>query len=206
VTFRNLSEELRPQFVLSLFDKLARQIDKDPDKAGRMVSHFCAWLRSLQNMSTFLLVPLRDELQFFNIYLDIERLCHGQKLNVEIRFPSQAQAWPVPPLLLQSLVEAPLNRLACDGDAAAVIVVKGLVKGSRLEISMDMTIPPEPGMAAGPDEERSQPLKAKLAALYGEDSALNIRRGENGSSLIELSLPFRELQGPEQTGGSACAS
>lgn len=206
VTFRNLSEELRPQFVLSLFDKLAKQIEKDPDKAGRMVSRFCAWLRSLQNMATSLLVPLQDELQFFNVYLDIERLCHGQRLNADIRLPAEALAWPVPPLLLQPLVEAPLNRLACDGKTTATVNVKGLIDGSILKIGMDIDIPAVPGDGADLDRDWSQPIKAKLAALYGEDSALNVRQGNNGALLIELRLPFRELQGLEQTGGSECAS
>ena len=205
VTFRNLSEELRPQFVLSLFDKLPAQIEKDPDKAGRMVSRFCEWLRSLQNMTTSLLVPLNEELQFFKTYLEIERLCHGQRLETDLRLPEEALNWPVPPLLFQSLVEERLNRLAGDGHDAAV-VVRGLVRGSRLEIGLDLAIPTEPGMMAGPVEEWGRSLKAKLAALYGDDFSLGRRRQDNGVSCIEVSLPYRELQGPVGVGGSACAS
>ncbi|GEM_PF-3627517 len=206
VTFRNLGEELRPRFVLSLFDKLAAQIGKDPDRAGRMVTRFCEWLRSLQNMTTSLLVPLKDELQFFGAYLEIERLCSGQGLNVDIRVPAEALAWPVPPLLLQPLVEAPLNRLACDGDAAAAVIIKGVIDGSTLSIGMDVDIPATPGEAADRGGDWSGAIKAKLAALYGEDAALNFRQGNNGATLIELRLPFREFPGPERTGGSACVS
>lgn len=206
VAFRSLSEELRPQFVLSLFDKLERQIERDPDRAGRMVSRFCEWLRALQNTATRSLIPLEEELRFFGSYLEIERLCHGSALAADVSLPREALAWPVPPLILQPLVEAQLNRLPCPADIAATVSVAGRIEPDGVRITVELGPPGLPGEGAASADEWSRPLRAKLAAAYGQEATLRIRRGSTGETAIELHLPRREPQGQEPAGGSTCAS
>lgn len=195
VTFRNLSEELRPQFVLSLFDQLAAQIGMDPDKAGRMVTRFGVWLRAMQDMTTSLLVPLKDELKLFNAYLDIERMRHGQRLSVDMQWSDAALAWPVPPLLLQPLVETALGRTACDGATAVAVAVSGRVEDGFLKISLSIGGAVPPGEAHGRERAAVDVrMQEKLAALYGEEFSWNACRSEGNVSQITLRLPRLEFK------------
>lgn len=197
VAFRNLSEELRPRFVLSLFDELALQIESAPDRAGNVVSRFCSWLRSLQDMATSLWVPLRDELGFFKSYLDLERLCRLPGLETDLRLPEEALAWPVPPLLLQPLVEEPLSRLPGDGKPAARVALQGAVAEGCLALRLDIGPASAPGAADGGDDcGLDRRMQEKLAALYGEGFSCRVRRGRGTAVTIELRLPGREAGKP----------
>lgn len=199
VAFRNLSEELRPRFVLSLFDELALLIKRDPDRAGSVVSRLCSWLRSLQDMATSLRVPLREELGFFKSYLDLERLCRVPGLEADLRLSEEALAWPVPPLLLQPLVEEPLSRMPGDGKAAARIFLQGAVAAGCLALRLDVDPASAPGEAAGGDDcGLDRRLRDKLAALYGEDFSCRVSRDRGTAVTIELRLPGREAGGPAQ--------
>lgn len=208
VTFRNLGEELRPRFVLALFDELCEQIERDPDRAGRTVSRFSDWLRALQRTTTSLLVPFKDELRFFESYVDIKRLCRGdRRLVLDVRLDDAAREWPVPPLLLQPLAEEALNRLDREEAASAAVTLDGSVEGGLLRIRLSVEFVASPGEApgAGADGGRER-TREKLAALYGEDFSWGVREGPGASLEIDLGLPRHMSDDAARVGGNECAS
>jgi hypothetical protein len=100
-----LRARLAPHFIFNALGTLQAQIEKDPaaaiDTADRLASLFRQALAAAGRP----LVPLREELEFVEAYLGIERSRLGSRLQVKIDVPEELEEIEIPPLCLQTLVE-----------------------------------------------------------------------------------------------------
>ena len=100
-----LRVQLHPHFLFNALQGVSSLLARDPGAAerllGRMQSLYRHCLRSLHSTS----VPLRDELEWSREYLEIERTRFSDRLQVRTSLAESVAAAPVPPLILQPLVE-----------------------------------------------------------------------------------------------------
>lgn len=126
------------------------------------------------------LVPLRDELDLVRNYLRIQELRFPQMLTKEIRVPDYVLDTPVPPLVVQTLVENAI-KYAVTGDAPTHLEVLGelvttqgttsLAPAGR--VSSPEIVSPEPDGRVNPQETAS----------------LELRIRDNGAGFDEAILP-----------------
>ncbi len=99
-----LRYQLNPHFLLNAFTTLRYLVHSSPEKAGTMVERladFCrlALTRSDENAS------VDDEVKLIESYLDTEKARWRDELAVEFAVDPAARPKPLPPFLLQPLVE-----------------------------------------------------------------------------------------------------
>ena len=134
---RALRAQLRPHFLFNVLNSIYALIPTDPDNAMVMVERVADLMRDTMDVTDQKLIPLADELALVDRYLDIEALRIGDRLQTERRVTPDVSGWPVPPLILQPLIEnaikhgvAPstaksrisLGASEVDGDLVVVIV------------------------------------------------------------------------------------
>jgi two-component system, LytTR family, sensor kinase len=137
------------------------------------------------------LVTLREELEFTQRYLAIQKLRFGERLQVLIVVSDDALDREVPHLLLQPLVENSIQhglRTATGG----VVETRVSVEQNQLVISIT-----DEGNGAAHSREGSEGsgtglanARARLGFLYGGRAELSLARSGSSGSVVTIKLPL----------------
>jgi hypothetical protein len=102
---RALRAQLNPHFLFNSLNSLRGLIAEDPARAQDAVTGLAALLRSALLSSRAKTVTLGRELEATRSYLDLEALRFEARLRYQIEVDPAALEHPVPPMLVQTLVE-----------------------------------------------------------------------------------------------------
>jgi signal transduction histidine kinase len=102
---RALRAQVDPHFLFNSLNAVSGLIGSDPDRAREMVQRLADFLRSSLTLGAVPWIELERELALVKSYLEIEQVRFGERLRVRVDMDSGLGPVPVPPLLLQPLVE-----------------------------------------------------------------------------------------------------
>lgn len=193
-----LRTQIDPHFLFNSLNSIAGLTASDPRTAREMCARLADFLRRSLRLGAREAIPLADELALVESYLAVEKIRFGERLRFERRVAAGAAEVPVPPLLLQPLVENAI-RHGIDGlvEPGVVRVEAGLRDG-RLRVTVENDYDVESGRRdAGRRGEGIglANVRRRLAAIYGGAAALEIRRGD-ATFRVEILLPVPEEAGP----------
>jgi LytS/YehU family sensor histidine kinase len=100
-----LEAQLEPHMMFNTLANLRVLIATDPPRAQAMLDHLIAYLRATLGGARAALHPLADEFARLADYLEIMAVRMGPRLAFALDLPEALRGVPVPPLLLQPLVE-----------------------------------------------------------------------------------------------------
>ena len=100
-----LKAQLNPHFLYNVFNTISASVPPEQEKTREMIARLSDMFRYQLKATREDWVPLREELEFVQQYLELEKLRFGERLRVNLDIPSDVMDWPVPPLLLQPIVE-----------------------------------------------------------------------------------------------------
>jgi hypothetical protein len=101
----NLAAQLNPHFFFNSLNNIKFLVNDNPASARRAIDLLSELLRHSLYSRNDLLVPLQDELQLVQDYLELEKLRLEERLQTSIRVDKNMLMLPVPPLCVQTLVE-----------------------------------------------------------------------------------------------------
>ncbi len=124
-----LQNQINPHFLFNTLNSISSLVRFDPEKARDVISKLATILRRLLN-STDSFVPLREEVEFIDNYLDIEVVRFGpDKLRVVKELDPASLDVMVPSMLLQPLVENSIKHgLVVDGRRRQHLSAQPLVR------------------------------------------------------------------------------
>jgi two-component system LytT family sensor kinase len=197
-----LQNQINPHFLFNTLNSISSLVRFDPDTAREMIIKLATILRRLLH-STDSFVPLREEVEFIDNYLDIEVVRFGRdKLNVIKELDPASLEVMVPAMLLQPLVENCLKHgLSPKIEGGSITLRSRLIK-SRLIIEVEDD---GVGMASAhllePDGLGSTGIgmanvAERLKVLYGDSAKMMIESQEGVGTQIRLRLPV--LPNPEE--------
>jgi sensor histidine kinase YesM len=102
---QSLQRQLQPHFLFNTLNAISGLMRTDVDAADRMMDRLGDMLRMTLDSSNVQEIPLKDELEMLQKYLDIEQVRFGSRLTVSMRIQPDTLAAQVPNFLLQPLVE-----------------------------------------------------------------------------------------------------
>lgn len=197
-----LQNQINPHFLFNTLNTISSLVRFDPDTAREMILKLATILRRLLN-STESFVPLRDELEFIDNYLDIEVVRFGRdKLRVLKELDPPSLEVMVPSMLLQPLVENCLKHGLSPRVEGGSITLRSRLVQSRLVVEVE-----DDGVGMGaaqlerPDGSGGTGIgmanvTERLRVLYGDAATMMIESSEGGGTLIRLRLPI--LPNPEE--------
>ena len=197
-----LQNQINPHFLFNTLNSVSSLVRFDPDTARELIIKLATILRRLLH-TTDAFVPLRDELEFIDNYLDIEVVRFGRdKLRVVKELDSNSLDVMVPSMLLQPLVENSIKHgLASRVEGGSVFLRSQLVNSSLvIEVEDDGV-----GMASAQFLERPTGLGGngigmanvaeRLKVLYGDTARMTVDSHEGKGTLVRLRLPVLETAG-----------
>ncbi len=192
--WKALRSQLDPHFLFNALNTIAALAASDPPAARRMSILLAEFLRRSLNVGATEEIPLAEEAALVSSYLSVERARFGNRLTVEEDLDPAALDRPVPPLLLQPLVEnAVRHGIAELLEGGAIRIEARLVAegrsgdGPRLHLAIENPCDSGRSGAKGQGVGLAN-VRARLAGRYGERAALRVLAAP-GRYRVELELP-----------------
>lgn len=130
---QNLRLQLEPHFLFNALNTVITEIADRPEIAQEMIRKIAAYLRySLRTTNQS--VALVDEIQAVTDYLRICQLRFEDRLEVDIKVSGTPDAWLVPHMLVQSLVENSIKHGLSATDQTATIHIAIDCDADKLKI------------------------------------------------------------------------
>src|SRR5881394_3988127 len=200
-----LSSQINPYFLFNTLNTVSALIRFDPDSARGVVLKLSNILRRLlRKHETF--VPLREELQFIDDYLDIEVARFGKdNLDIVKQIDDAALEAFVPSMLLQPMVENCLKHGLAPKLGGGKIELRTTSHEGRLRIEIEDN-------GVGISEEKMphvyvegiglSNVRERLRVLYGADFHLDIQSRSGEGTVIRIEIPellstMQEVRGDE---------
>ena len=144
-----LRQQLQPHFLFNSLNSISALTGTQPEKARHMINQLSEFLRGTLKKDEKQWNTLEEELQYLQLYLDIEKVRFGHRLQTDILYDDEALALKLPPMLLQPVVENAIKFGLYDTTGEVLIRMKAQKLDSHLEVSVQNPF----------DPETSQPLK-----------------------------------------------
>lgn len=101
----NLRQQLQPHFLFNSLNSIIALISSKPDQARKMVFQLSDFLRGTLHKDDQKLLNISEELEHLQLYLDIEKVRFGHRLNVELSVNEGSDNSQLPPMIIQPLLE-----------------------------------------------------------------------------------------------------
>lgn len=198
---RLLESQLEPHMLFNTLANLRVLIGMDAARAQAMLDHLIAFLRATLVASQAEQHSLRDEFARLADYLALMQVRMGQRLSFEFDLPPDTADLPVPPLLLQPLVENAIKHGLEPHVAGGALTVRArrvAAPGAmlRLEVIDDGAgyAPPDtpaPGSGFG-----TRQIRERLAVVYGPKARLHVQARPEGGTVAVIDIPVAVQSAP----------
>jgi signal transduction histidine kinase len=199
---KTLEAELQPHFLFNTLHAISTLVHTDPDAADRMISRLSDLLRLTFDRSGAARVPLQEELEFLQKYLEIEQTRFQDRLTVRYAVEADTLDADVPRLILQPLVENAIKHGVSPRSGDGIVEISARREGEALWLEVRDNGVGLTGRAR--TELRSgvglANTRDRLECLYGDAQRLEFSEERSGLA-VRIRLPFQRNEIP----GSASA-
>jgi signal transduction histidine kinase len=190
-----LESQLEPHMLFNTLANLRVLIGMDPPRAQQMLDRMIAFLRATLDASRTGSHPLSAEFDRIRDYLDMMQVRMGTRLRFVLTLPSELAALPVPPLLMQPLVENAIKHGLEPKVQGGSIEVAAERSGDALKLSVRDSGVGMNSLASSGTRFGMQQVRERIGTLYGNTAVLELVpvSGEDGGTLATICLPLSQL-------------
>lgn len=133
----NLRKQLQPHFLFNSLNSISALVNSKPTEARKMIQQLSDFLRGTLKKDEQQLVSFIEELKQLELYLEIEKVRFGHRLNTKIEYTDSCKNFQIPPLLLQPIVENAIKFGLYDTTEEISINIKAYTDSNYLIISVE---------------------------------------------------------------------
>jgi two-component sensor histidine kinase len=192
-----LKAQLQPHFLFNSLNAIVTLLRRDARAAETTLISLSELLRTALNYSERSEITLREELEFVNRYIELQRTRFGDKLRVEQEIDSSALDALTPSLLLQPIVENAIRHGIEPSDQPGVVRLSARPSGDRLAlivadngVGLTGANGSAPAMRNGTGIGLKN-LQVRLETLYGTNQKFEIAGNENGGVTVRIEIPWQ---------------
>lgn len=186
----NLRSQLNPHFMFNALNGIRALIDEDPAQAKRAITQLSAILRNAMNTVKRRTVPLGEEVDIVKAYLALEAMRYEERLRVQFDVPPGLEREPVPPMLMQTLVENAVRHGIAKLTGGGDIHITARQEADGLHLTVRNTGHYEPGRINGSGIGLRNTRK-RLDLIYGHKANMRITN-EHGMVVTDVLIPRME--------------
>jgi two-component system LytT family sensor kinase len=199
-----LQSQINPHFLFNTLNSVSSLVRRNPDAAREMIVKLGNILRRLLRKGDSL-VPLREELEFLDDYLDIEVARFGhEKLRVHKELDPASLNHLVPSMILQPLVENAVKHGLADKLEGGNVYVRSRCADQRMIIEVE-----DDGVGIAASGETAgtgigmMNVSERLQVVYGDAAEISVESQPGSGTLVRLMLPILQA---EEMGGSVAGA
>jgi two-component system, LytTR family, sensor kinase len=138
-----LRQQLQPHFLFNSLNSISALAGTKPEQARTMIQQLSDFLRGTLKKDDQQFVPLKDELDHLQLYLEIEKVRFGHRLKTHIEHSEAILAMKLPSLLLQPIVENAIKFGLYDTIGEIVIRIIATNENNYLVVKIENPFDPE---------------------------------------------------------------
>lgn len=174
-----LTSQLHPHYLFNALNTIAALVRTDPQAAETTVENVAQVLRRTLDRSGRATTPLAEEIDYVKAYLAVEKARWGDRLRVSYRIASEVLDLPVPPLVLQPLVENALKHGLSERLEGGAVEIAAEARDAKLVLTVT-----DDGLglfAERRDGTGLTNLSQRLATLYGAAATVALEARPRGA-------------------------
>jgi len=174
-----LRQQLQPHFLFNSLNSISALTASHPEKARHMINQLSEFLRGTLKKDEKQWNSLAEEMQYLELYLEIEKVRFGYRLQTDIFCEEAALELKLPAMLLQPVVENAIKFGLYDTTGEVLIKVAAKKQDNSLKVEVENPF----------DPETSQPLKGtgfglpsiqrRLFLLFARQDLLTVHKEGN---------------------------
>ncbi|MCU1302546.1 MAG: signal transduction histidine kinase, LytS [Candidatus Sulfotelmatobacter sp.] len=187
-----LRRQIEPHFLFNTLNAIAGLVrEKRNDAAVNMIAGLSDFLRRVVQDSERQRVPLVEELEFAQKYLDIEKVRFAERLQISVDVPGDLFPAQVPSLILQPMVENAVKHGIAKRVQGGAIRIAASRSNGKITLSVHNNGPSLPA-----EWEQTQSgvgmsnVRTRLQGLYGSEFELSLKNDAAGGVTASVSIPF----------------
>jgi len=185
-----LKSQIRPHFLFNTLHSIASLIrTEELDKATETLAILSDLLRATLNNQEKDLISLKEELEFIQKYLQIEKIRFGESMQIDYQLAEGTSSALVPAFILQPLVENCFKHAFKDRETGSLTIQSQLD-----EHTLELTISDNGIGLSGPSPNENHHLgisnvKSRLNKLYQQSATLLLAENPGGGTIASLRIP-----------------
>lgn len=187
-----LRQQLQPHFLFNSLNSINALVISQPQKAREMVLQLSDFLRGTIRKDSQKWVTLQEELGYLNLYLDIEKVRFGHRLEVDFSVSEEAKELKIPQLLIQPLLENAIKYGLYGVTGDVLIRFSAVKKQNYLQILISNPFDSETVAPKGTGYGISS-VERRLFLLFGRKDLIETTQDDLTFS-VNLKIPQRNDQ------------
>jgi two-component system LytT family sensor kinase len=196
-----LRMQLNPHFLFNTMNGISSLMRSDVGAADNMLDQLASLLRITLERGDAQLIPLRDELDFIDLYLSMQGSRFGARVRQSISVDPELHDALVPAMILQPIVENAYAHGLSRLDSGGILEIEARKEGDRVRLSVLNS-----GVGLGSAERDAASgsglglanVKARLRLHYGAEHAFTIREVAADRVQVTVRLPLQFSECPDE--------
>ncbi len=188
-----LREQLRPHFLFNTLNTISVLVrEQKNDEAVTLIARLSSLLRMSLDNTRIHEVTVRQEMDFLERYIEIQKARFSDRLNIAIAIEPAAMEARIPNLLLQPIVENAILHGIATKSGPGHVEVRGRVEAGKLHLEVRDD---GPGFCDGGKRAKEgiglSNTRERIAKIYGTQGRLTLHSESGHGVTVEIILPCR---------------
>ncbi len=187
---KTIKAHINPHFIFNALNSIRALVDEDPQRARTAITELSNILRSSIYAEKMETTPLKKELSIVKDYLALEHIRFEDRLQIEYEIDEDTLDLPVPPMMLQTLVENAIKHGISKQKEGGIIKVKSGYIDNHHELMVQNT-----GVLNGNQGNDGFGISGtidRLQLLFGSKAFFNIY--DTDDNLVEAKVVMPVMQ------------
>lgn len=184
---KTIKAHINPHFIFNALNSIRALVDENPQRARQAITELSNLLRSSMQAEKVETTPLSRELNIVRDYLALEHIRFEDRLNIEYEIDEDTLNQPVPPMMLQTLVENAIKHGISKKMEGGIIKIISDFKDDHHEL-----IVANSGHLNGdfnPDGFGLSSTQSRLMLMYGDKAHFEIKNKSDNIVEAIIKMP-----------------
>lgn len=187
---KTIKAHINPHFIFNSLNSIRALVVENPERARAAVTELSNILRSSMQTDKVETVPFEKELGIVKDYLALENMRFEDRLKIEYQIDEDTLDQPVPPMMLQTLVENAIKHGISKQISGGVVKVISDFKDDYHELAVQNTGYLN-GYKKGEEGFGLSSTADRLSLLYGEKARFEIKQINGSMVEAKVLLPVK---------------
>lgn len=193
---KTIKAHINPHFIFNSLNSIRALVDENPERARSAITALSNILRSSMRADKLETVTLEKEMDIVKDYLALEYIRFEERLQVAYEIDEDTLDQPVPPMMLQTLVENAIKHgISKEKNGGRVLVISDF-RGDHHELIVRNSGQMN-GNASGGEGFGVNSTLYRLNLLFGETASFEIRNLEDNMVEAKVRIPVTVV--PEES-------
>lgn len=183
-----LRQQLQPHFLFNSLNSISALAGTEPEKARHMIQQLSDFLRGTLKKDEQESISLQEEVDYLQLYLEIEKVRFGHRLETIITISETAAKMKLPALILQPIVENAIKFGLYDTTENVTISIVAATNPQGLSIQVSNPYDANTSLFNTGTGFGLSSIQRRLFLLYGRNDLLKTTYTED-SFISTLEIP-----------------